>query len=116
MIRTRPLVRSNQFVGLVVGVQDHQPYWAGVDCPWCGSAPCGPHPDILACEVCGDEWPCDTIRAVAASLKALSRSPEPELQVASYTLRKSAAALLRGVVLRRNQGGVYDDQGADRLP
>lgn len=46
----------------------HAPRWEVVDCPSCGSAPCGPHPDVLACGECSDDWPCNVAANVAEEL------------------------------------------------
>ena len=55
----------------LAGVGAHEPTWSDVDCPSCGSAPCGPHPDILACVECAEDWPCSAATAVIDELDAL---------------------------------------------
>lgn len=53
-----------------VGV--HIPVWLDNDCPSCGSAPCDPHPDTLACRECEDEWPCNIAANVADELDRMA--------------------------------------------
>lgn len=52
-------------------IEGHKPYWDSSDCVNCGSAPCGPHPDILVCE-CTEDYPCGEVRSAAAELKRLA--------------------------------------------
>jgi hypothetical protein len=119
-LRKHYISYRRDFVGLVTGVADHQPHWVMDDCPNCalgGSYPCE-HPDILVCGVCLDEWPCDTIRVVAAELKELGRllpsiegwkDPGPAIVegLTKQIVLKRAAALLRGV---RKSDAQHQDQ------
>lgn len=77
------------------GVGPHEPVWSDVDCPTSGSAPCGPHPDVLACVECADDWPCATASAVADELDRLVNDTDWAWAVASSLSRR--AAELRGV-------------------
>lgn len=108
-LRRRYITYRREFAGLVTGVTTHQPYWSQGDCPNCalgGSVPCGPHPDILVCSECLDEWPCDTIRTVAAELRVVGRDYGIRDPI-RRTLLKRAAALLRGV---RKHDAQHQDQ------
>lgn len=52
-------------------IKGHQPYWESGDCVSCGSAPCGPHPEVLVCE-CTEDYPCGEVRSAAAELRRLA--------------------------------------------
>lgn len=53
------------------GVGGHEPVWSDGDCPSCGSAPCGPHPYVLACVECAEDWPCPVVQVVIDELDRL---------------------------------------------
>ena len=106
-LRSRYITYRSDFVGLVTGVSDHQPTWAGGDCPSCGTVPCY-HPDLLVCAFDDEEWPCETIRVVAAELRTAGRDYGVRDPV-RRTLVKRAAALLRGV---RRRNAQYQDQSS----
>ncbi|MDF2969537.1 MAG: hypothetical protein K0Q93_3315 [Nocardioidaceae bacterium] len=53
-------------------VGDHVPVWESFDCPSCGSAPCGPHPAVLACGSCDDDWPCPPVQMVIREVEDLA--------------------------------------------
>ena len=53
-------------------VGEHRPIWEPFDCPSCGSAPCGPHPALLCCEFCGDQWPCPQVQLVVREVESLA--------------------------------------------
>lgn len=56
--------------------KDHPAKWYDNECPSCGSAPCGPHPDTLRCVNCGDDYPCysaaDALKVARAYLGEVS--------------------------------------------
>jgi hypothetical protein len=76
----------------------HRPQWSTADCPSCGSAPCGPHPDILMCEYCAEDWPCGPVATSAQALETMAEHPDPVARVARVLLLERAA-LLRGDVV-----------------
>jgi hypothetical protein len=80
--------------------------WADVDCPSCGSAPCGPHPDVLACDSCDDDYPCHVVRAVAAELERMADTPsEDGPWWALATALRARAAELRGTINKDEKAG-----------
>ena len=78
---------------LIGAVGEHVPQWETVDCPWCGSAPCGPHPDVLGCEFCSDDWPCGPVQTAAGELERIA-ADDTGWAIAGHLRRR--AALLRG--------------------
>lgn len=50
----------------------HVPVWDVGECPSCGEAPCGPHPPLLLCALCGDDYPCPAVVDVTSELEELA--------------------------------------------
>jgi hypothetical protein len=47
-----------------------------VDCPQCAEqtfTQCGPHPDVLVCVECAEDWPCPSVQLVVEELFAAAR-------------------------------------------
>lgn len=57
-----------------IAVGTHKPAWEVGECPSCGSAPCGPHPDWLICRECEDDWPCAPVQVVMFELEQQARA------------------------------------------
>lgn len=76
-------------------IPGHEPMWTSADCPSCGSAPCGPHPDLLICKGDEEDYPCHVVQRVAAELDRMAVTPSedgPWWALAS-SLRARAAEL-----------------------
>lgn len=69
-IITRTSVNSDIATRVSLGV--HRPTWEIGECPSCGSAPCGPHPDFLICVECDEDWPCQTVSTTATELERIA--------------------------------------------
>lgn len=69
-----PISRSpeTEHLAQIPPLGEHRPVWLTVDCPSCGSAPCGPHPDVLVCTECTDDWPCGYAKTTATELDRLA--------------------------------------------
>lgn len=55
------------------GLPPHAPRWCAVDCPQCAEqtfTQCGPHPDVLVCADCDEDWPCPPVQLVVEELFA----------------------------------------------
>jgi hypothetical protein len=61
---------QNDHLCAVEGVAEHQPKWADSECPNDGDGYCGPHPDVLVCDECEEDWPCAVVQAVIVELEA----------------------------------------------
>jgi len=72
-------------------VGNHEPMWDSTDCYSCGSAPCGPHPDVLTCGDCADDWPCNAVLTAAAELDQMAG----ELRFEEDLMLRQRAAELR---------------------
>lgn len=56
----------------------HPHHWDAGECPSCGSAPCGPHPDIESCSECLDDYPCAPVApALELALAILGETALP---------------------------------------
>lgn len=82
---------KNACLSEIVGVGDHAPDWYDNDCPSCGDAPCGPHPDVLACKECEEDWPCTVAEAAAAELDRLVKQNRQWLSVSKGFLAAERA-------------------------
>lgn len=100
----RPIVRSgnNEQLTEIVPVGQHKPEWEGMDCPSCGSAPCGPHPDLLACQDCGEEWPCQVVRDYIADLNRMAQEARTEYVQAA----RASAQCVPGSQIARLQSDI----------
>jgi hypothetical protein len=69
----------------------HRPVWETGECPSCGSAPCGPHPDFAICRECEEDWPCQTVQATADELDriaAITHEAAQNFDTAHLAVRK----------------------------
>lgn len=63
---------ANSDIEARIALGEHRPQWETGECPSCGSAPCGPHPDFLICRECEEDWPCQTVKTAADELDRIA--------------------------------------------
>lgn len=66
--------RATESLPESASIEDHKATWETGECPSCGSAPCGPHPDFLICGECEEDWPCRSVALVANELQEQARA------------------------------------------